>query len=87
MYDPNGWMRATLKKMRNYVLPNSKESPLEDIISNIVAKGEAFDKLSKLQDVLRVEKELKRVDPQFPRFHMDILIPIESGRWLQTMLT
>ena len=75
MYDPQGWMRATLKEMRNYVLPNSKEFPLEDIIPNIVAEGEAADKLSKLEDVLRVEKELKRINPQFLGFHMDIPYP------------
>ena len=72
MYDPDGRMRTTLKEMRNYVLPNTRESPFEDIIPNIVAEGEAADKLAKLEDVLRVERELKRIDPQFPGFHMDI---------------
>ena len=61
MYDPDGWIRATLKEMRNYVFPNSKELPHEDLIPNIVAEGEAADKLSKLDDVLRVEKELKKL--------------------------
>ena len=64
-----------MKEMRNYVLPNSKEFPFEDIISNIVAEGEATDKLSKLEDLLRVERELKRIDPQFSRFHLDIPYP------------
>ena len=64
-----------MKEMRKYVLPNSKEFPLKDIIPNIVAKGEATDKLSKLEDVLRVERELMRIDPQFPGFHMDIPYP------------
>ncbi len=63
MYDPEGWMRATLKEMRNYVLPNSKELPHQDIIPNIVAKGEVADKLAKLDDVLRVERELKELTP------------------------
>ena len=75
MYDPDGWMRATLKEMRNYVLPNSKELPHEDLIPKIVAEGEAADKFSKLNDVLRVEKELKRIDPQFVGFYMDIPYP------------
>ena len=63
MYDSKGWMRATLKEMKNYVLPNSKELPHEDIIPNIVVEGEAPEKLAKLDDVLRVKKELKRIDP------------------------
>ena len=75
MCDREGWMRATLKEMRNYILPNSKEFPLEDIIPNIVAEGEVANKISKLEDVLRVEKELKRIDPQFLGFHMDIPYP------------
>lgn len=53
-------MRETLKEMRNYVLPNSKELPHEDLVLNIVVEGEVVDKLSKLDDVLWVEKELKR---------------------------
>lgn len=75
MYDPNGWMRETLKEMRNYVLPSSKELPHEDIFPNIVVEGEATDKLSKLDDVLRVEKELKRIDPNFLGFYMDVPYP------------
>lgn len=68
-------MRVTLKEMRNYVLPNTKELPHEDVIPNIVAKGEATDKLAKLDDVLRVERELKRIDTQFLGFYMDIPYP------------
>lgn len=75
MYDPDGWMRETLKEIRNYVLPSCKELPHEDIIPNIVAEGEAADKLSKLDDVLRVEKELKRIDPNFTGFYMDVPYP------------
>ena len=75
MHEPNGWMRATLKEMRNYVFPNSKELPHKDVIPNIVAKGEATNKLTKLDDVLRVERELKRIDPQFASFYMDIPYP------------
>ena len=65
-------MRATFKEIRNYVLPNSKEFPHEEIIPNKVEKGEVVDKLAKFDDVLRVEKELKRIDPQFLGFYMDI---------------
>ena len=46
MYEFDGWMRETLKEMRNYVLPNSKEFPHEDIIPNIVAEEEVVDKLA-----------------------------------------
>ena len=41
IYDPDNWMRTTLKEIRNYVLPSTKELPREDVIPNIVvAKGE-----------------------------------------------
>ena len=59
----------------NYILPSSKELPHENMIPNIVAEGEAADKLSKLDDVLRVEKELKRIDPNFLKFYMDVPCP------------
>ena len=75
MHEPNGWMRATLKEMRTYILPSTKELALEDIIPNIVAEGGAADKLAKLEDVLRVEKGLKRIYPQFVGFYMDIPYP------------
>ena len=75
MYDLEGWMRETLKEMRNYVLPNSKKLHHENIIPNIVAKREAANKLANLDDVLRVERELMRIDPQFSSFYMDIPYP------------
>ena len=56
-------MRVTLKEMRTYVLPSTKELPLEDVIPNIVVEGEVADKIAKLDDVLRVERESKRIDP------------------------
>ena len=56
MYDPNNWMRVTLKEMINYVFPSTKEFPHEDIIPNIVVEGKVADKLAKLDHVLRVEK-------------------------------
>ena len=49
-------MRVTLKEMRNYVLPSTKELPHEDVISNIAVEDEAVDRLPKLDDVLRVER-------------------------------
>ena len=75
MYDSKGWMREILKEMRNYVLPNSKELPHEDIIPNIVAEGEVADKFANLDDVMRVEREFKKIDPQFIEFYMDIPYP------------
>ena len=68
MYDLDNWMRVTLKEMRNYVLPSTKELPHEDVIPNIVAEGEAVDTLAKLDDFLRVERELKKAGPQFMGF-------------------
>ena len=65
-------MRVTLKEMWNYVLPSTKEFPHEDVIPKIFVEGEVVDKLAKLDDVLRVERELKRIDPQFLGFYMDI---------------
>ena len=75
MYDPNNWMRVTLKEMRNYVLPSTKEFLHEDVIPNIIVEGEATDNLAKLDDAPRVERELKRIDPQFLGFYMDIPYP------------
>ena len=37
IYDLDKWMRTTLKEIRNYVLPSTKELPHEDFIPNIVA--------------------------------------------------
>ena len=69
-------MRTTLKEIKNYVLPSTKELPHEDVIPNIVAEREAVDKLAKLDDFLRVEREMKRVDPNFKGFYMlDIPYP------------
>ena len=75
MCDLDNWMRVTLKEMRNYLLLSTKELPHEDIIPNIVAEGEVADKLAKLEHVIRVEKDLKRIDPQFIGFYMDIPYP------------
>ena len=75
MYDLDNWMRTTLKEIRNYVFPATKESPHEDVIPNIVAEGEASDKLAKLDDVLRVEREMKRVYSNFRGFYMDVPYP------------
>ena len=75
MYDLDNWMRVTFKEMRNYVLPSTKELLHEDIIPKTVVEGEETDKLAKLEDVLRVEKELKRIDPQFAGFYIDISYP------------
>ena len=75
MYDPDNWMRATLKEMINYVLQSTNELPHEDIIPKIVVEGEVASKLAKLDDVLWVERELKRIDPQFVGFYMDIPYP------------
>lgn len=75
MYDLDNWMRNTLKEIKNYVLPSTKELPHEDLIPNIVPEGEAADKLSKFDDVLRVERELKRIDPSFKVFYLDVPYP------------
>lgn len=75
MYDPNKWMRKTLKEILNYVLPSKKEFPHEDLILNIVFEGELAEKLSKFDDVLRVERELKRIDPNFKGSYLDFHYP------------
>ena len=54
MYDPDNWMKNTLKEIKDYVVPNTKELPHEDFISNIFVEGEVVDKLAKLDDVLWV---------------------------------
>ena len=54
-------MRNTLKEIRNYVLPSTKEFLHEDLIPNVVAKGEATKKMPKLYDVLRVEIPTSKV--------------------------
>ncbi len=72
MYDLDNWMKVTLKEMKNYVLPSTKELPHEDVIPNIVVEGEVASKLANLDDVLRVERGLKRIDPQFWDFTSDI---------------
>lgn len=68
-------MRKTLKLIRNYVFPNTKELPHEDLIPNIVVEGEVADKLAMFDDVLRVEREMKKVDPNFKGFYMDVPFP------------
>ena len=57
------------------MLPNIKELPHEDFIPNIIIEGEATNKHEKMDDILRVERELKRVDPNFMGFYMDIPYP------------
>lgn len=75
IYDPEGYMRNTLKEIRGYVFPNTRESPQEDLITNLLVEGEAIDKLAKFDDVLRVENELKREDPSFKGFYLDVPYP------------
>ena len=75
MYDLDNWVKNTIKEIRNYVLPNIRELRHQDVIPNIVAEGEAENKLAKLDDVLRVEKEMKRIDPNFMGFYMDVPYP------------
>lgn len=75
MYDPNNWMKITAKKIWNYVFPGTKELPHEDFISDIVVEGEEIDKLENFDDVLRVEREMKRINPNFKGFCLDIPYP------------
>lgn len=79
-------MKITLKKMRNYEFPRTKELPHEDVTPNIVAEGEAANKPPKLDDVLRMEREMKRAYPQFMVFYMDIPYPQRIRKMVTDML-
>ena len=57
MYDYEDFVRHTLTKIRNYILPNNKDLPHEDLIENIVVDNEANEILRKYEDILRVERE------------------------------
>lgn len=60
MYDLDNYMKITLKEIRNYVLPSTKELPHEDGVPNIAIEGEAVNRLAKTDDVLMVERGMKR---------------------------
>lgn len=80
MYDCDNWMRNTLKEIRNYVFPSMKDFPHEDLIPNIIVEGEVADKLSKFDDVLRIDRELKRVDPNFKGFYLGYPLPSKDKK-------
>ena len=69
------------------MLPSTKELPHEDVIPNIVVEGEETDKLAKLDDVLRVEREMKRVDPNFMGYFMGFYMEVPYPHRIRKMVT
>ena len=75
MYDPDNYITNEVKAIRGYILPPSKPIPMEDLIANIVATGEADELLGKYAEIRKVEDALKRTDPDFKGFYTDVPYP------------
>ena len=71
-YDPNDYVKGELKKLKNYTLPPSKDIPQKYLIANIIATREEDELLRKYEDIMRVNRELKRIDPNFKGLCVDI---------------
>ena len=75
MYDPENYITNEVKAIRGYILPPSKPIPVEDLIANIVAIGEADELLRKYGEIRKVEEALKRTNPDFKGFYTEIPYP------------
>ena len=60
MYDPKNYIKNEAKSIRGYILPPSKPIPVENLIANIVEKGEADELLGKYYEIRKVEEALRR---------------------------
>lgn len=56
------------------------------MIANIVAKGEADERLRKYNDIMRVDRELRRTDPNFKGFYMDNPYPYRLQKMIENYL-
>ena len=75
MYDPDNYITNEVKAIRGYILPPSKPIPVEDLIANIVATGEADELLGKYAEIRKVEDALKRTNLDFKGFYTDVPYP------------
>ena len=75
MYDPENYITNEVKAIRGYILPPRKPIPVEDLIANIVATGEADEFLGKYCEIRKVEEALKRTNPNFKGFYTEIPYP------------
>ena len=75
MYDPENYITNEVKAIRGYILPLRKPIPIEDLISNIVAIGEANELLGKYIEIKKVEDAMKRTNLDFKVFYIDVPYP------------
>ena len=75
MYDPNNYITNEVKAIRGYILSPSKQIPIEDLIANIVAIGEADELVRKYEEIRKVEVALKRTNPDFKGFYTEVSYP------------
>ena len=75
MYDPKNYITNEVKAIRGYILPPSKPILMEDLIANIVATREVDGLLGKYYEIRKVEEALKRINPDFKGFYIEVPYP------------
>ena len=83
VYDPDGYITNEVKTIRGFVLPPSKPIPVEDLIANIVATGEADELLRKYEEIRKVENALKGTNPDFKRFYTEVPYPNNPRKMIE----
>ena len=75
MYDHDNYIRNQVKAFRGYVLPPSKQIPIEDLIANIVSIGEFEESMRKYYDIMRVDVALRKTNLDFKGFYTMVPYP------------
>ena len=68
VYDPEYYITNEVKAIRGYVMPPTKQIPIEDIVANIVVIGESKNLLRKYYDMMRVDTTIRKTNPNFKGF-------------------
>ena len=65
VYDPSNIVRSALKQMRGYNVVIGRKIWEEDVIRDVLYEDVCADRLQKWRQILSVEEEMKKVDPNF----------------------
>ena len=72
VYDPYNIVRSALKQMRGYNVIIGRKIWEEDVIRDQLDEDVCVDRMQKWRQILSVEEEMKKVDPNFQGFYSDL---------------
>ena len=80
VYDPYNIVRSALKKMRGYNVIIGRKIWEEDVIRDVLDEDVCADRMQKWRQILSVEEEMKKVDPNFQGFysHLPYFLQIDK---------